>query len=45
VPDQQLSGRLRRQPALRPRADRVREVLEARSKTSSRSTAFPMSCY
>ena len=35
MPDQELSGRLRRQPALRPRADRVREVLEARSKTSS----------
>jgi hypothetical protein len=34
--DQQLSGRLRGQPALRPRADRGGEVLETGSKTSSR---------
>jgi hypothetical protein len=35
VADQQLSGRLRRQPALRPRPDRLGEVIEARSKAGS----------
>ncbi len=38
VRDQQLSSRLRGQPALRPRADRLSKVLEARSKAGSRST-------
>jgi hypothetical protein len=33
VRDQQFSRRLGRQPALRPRPDRLSEVLEARSKT------------
>jgi hypothetical protein len=35
--DQQLSGRLGGQPALRPRPDRRREVIEARSKAGSPS--------
>ena len=35
VRDQQFSGRLRGQPALRPRPDRLSEVIEARSKAGS----------
>jgi hypothetical protein len=35
--DQQLSGRLGGQPALRPRADRVGELIEAGSKAGSPS--------
>ena len=42
VRDQQLSGRLGGQPALRPRADRLGEVLEAGSKAGCRSTASTM---
>jgi hypothetical protein len=38
VRDQQLSRRLRGQPALRPRPDRLGEVIEARSKAGSPST-------
>ena len=37
VRDQQLSGRLSGQPALRPRPDRRDEVIEARSKAGSPS--------
>ncbi len=37
VRDQQLGGRLGGQPALRPRPDRVGEVIEARSKAGSPS--------
>ncbi len=42
VGDQQLSGRLGGQPALRPRPDRLGEVIEARSKAGSPSTASIM---
>jgi hypothetical protein len=45
VRDQQLGGRLGGQPALRPRPDRLGEVLDTGSKSGIRSTAFPMSCY
>jgi hypothetical protein len=38
VRDQQLSGRLGGQPALRPRPDRLGEVIEARSKAGNPST-------
>ena len=41
--DQQLNGRFRGQPALRPRADRRGEVIEARSKAGSPSTKSRMS--
>ena len=37
VRDQQFSGRLRGQPALRPRPDRLGEVIEARSKAGGPS--------
>jgi hypothetical protein len=40
--DQQLSLRLGGQPALRPRADRVGEVIEARSKAGCRSRRSPI---
>jgi hypothetical protein len=40
--DQQPSGRLRGQPALRPRTYRISEVIEARSKSGSPSTASIM---
>ena len=42
VRDQQLSGRLGGQPALRPRPDRVGEVIEARSKAGSPFPRFRM---
>jgi hypothetical protein len=42
--DQQLSGRLQGQPAPRPRADRIREVIEARSKTGCRSIPCRFQC-
>ena len=42
VRDQQLSGRLRGQPALRPRPDRLGEVIEARSKAGSPLPRFRM---
>jgi hypothetical protein len=38
MPDQQPGSRLGRQPALRPRADGVGEVIEARSKAGVLST-------
>ncbi len=40
VRDQQLSGRLGGQPALRPRADRLGEVIEAGSKAGSPSAVL-----
>ena len=48
VRDQQLSGRLGGQPAFRPRPDRLREVIEARSKAgipSGRLTTKSFSGY
>jgi hypothetical protein len=42
VPDQQFSGRLRRQPAPRPRPDRRGEVIEARSKSGFPFRRFRM---
>ena len=45
VRDQQLSGRLGGQPALRPRPDRPGEVIEARSKSGFPSAvSTTMSC-
>ncbi len=42
VRDQQLSSRLGGKPALRPRAYRIGEVIEARSKAGSPSTSLIM---
>jgi len=42
VRDQQLSSRLGGKPALRPRPDRVGEVIEARSKAGSPSASSTM---
>jgi hypothetical protein len=38
VPDQQLNSRLQAQQAFRPRPQRPREVIEARSKSGVPST-------
>jgi hypothetical protein len=42
MPDQQLNRSLRGEKAFRPRAQRCREVIEARSKAGSPSTASTM---
>jgi len=42
VPDQQLNSRLQAQQAFRPRPQRRREVIEARSKSGSPLTTWPM---